>query len=72
MAKAQYVVAVNGKGSLVYGGKTADGKQTVAVPLRHKEAEDLAANWPIQGQVVIYKLVAVKNVWHDSPGEVHP
>lgn len=72
MAKGQYVVAVNGKGSLVYGGKTADGKQTVVVPLRHKEAEDLAAKWPIRGQVVIYKLVPVKNVWHDAPVEGKP
>lgn len=62
-----FLVAVNGKGSLLYGDALANGNRPAVKPLRRKDAEKLAEEWPIQGQIVIYQLVPVKNVWHDAP-----
>lgn len=68
MAKNQYLVSVNGKGSsIVYGAVQKTGSRPSAIPMRLKDAEELAMNWPATGQVVIYKLVPVKNFWHDPP-----
>lgn len=67
-AHALYLVAANSKSSsILFGGKTADGKLTHAVPLRHKDAKALASAWPTAGHIVIYKLVAIENYWHDGP-----
>lgn len=70
MATAKYLVAANGKeSSIVYGAARSDGQRPTAIPMRFKDAEEFARNLDGKGQIVIYKLVPVKNFWHDPPAK---
>lgn len=66
MSNSRYVISVNGDGGLIFGAPFPHSKsQPGILSMRRKDAEKMAEEWPVNGQIVVYKLVPVKNFWHE-------